>query len=241
MTIIMLGLLAMFYQTQRAMRVGSAQVDVLGTGDAAIQMLAGELKQMVAVGTTHPNLLATTAYGPLFWTRDFTTSGDPQSTYLQELFFMRRENDEFIGIGYFVDPITDKGGAGALYRFEWRESATRSNALDVIYNQFKNAKNTTVPRLAERITHFRVFPFDADGNLYVNNTNSALGLLFTNYNLPSYLDLEIGVIEPKPYDRFKARYDTNTPSTADFALAYLTNQIDRLHLFRQRIPIRTIQ
>jgi len=238
MTIIMLGLMAMFYQTQRAMRVGSAQVDVMGTGDAAIQMMASELKQMTAAGSFYPNLLVTNGYGPLPWTRDFSFSGNPQNTYLRELFFLRRENDDWIGTGYFVDPVTAKGGAGALYRFESRRSVTLSNALDVIYNDFKNAQTTTVPRLAERIAHLQVFAFNADGDLHQYTNN---GFAFAYTNLPSYIDLELGVIEPKPYDRFKARYDTNTPATADVAIAYLTNQLDRLHLFRQRIPIRTVQ
>ncbi|HKQ37610.1 MAG TPA: prepilin-type N-terminal cleavage/methylation domain-containing protein [Verrucomicrobiae bacterium] len=239
MTIIMLGLLAMFYQTQRAMRVGSAQVDVLGTGDAAIQMMASELKQIVAAGSLRPNLEATNAYGPLFWTRNFTVSGSPQATYLQELFFIRRDNDDWVGTGYFVEPVTVAGGAGALYRYELRRPVTRVDALDEIYKEFKNpTAKTPIPRLAERITHLRVFAFDADGNSYYTNNNN---LWFADTNLPSYIDLELGVIEPKPYDRFKARYDTNTPSTAVVALAYLTNQLDRLHLFRKRIPIRTVQ
>jgi hypothetical protein len=58
--------------------------------------------------------------------------------------------------------------------------------------------------------------------------------------LPAYLDLELAVLEPKPYDRFRARYDSNNVNTA-VSLAYLTNQLDRLHMFRERIPIRTVQ
>ena len=239
MTIIMLGLLAMFYQTQRAMRVGSAQVDVMGTGDAAIRMMASELKQVVAAGSSDfPNLEVTDRYAPLLWARNFTVSGNPQSTHLRELFFLRRENDDWIGTGYFVDPVTDQGGAGSLYRFEWREPVTRSNALDVIYNQFKTARTATVPRLADRVAHLQLFAFNADGVPFPY-TNK---LSFAETNLPSYIDLELGVIEPKPYDRFKARYDTNNPGvSAPAALGYLTTQIDRLHIFRERIPIRTVQ
>jgi len=237
MTVIMLGLLAMFYQTQRAMRVGSAQVDVMGTGDAAIQLMANDLKQVMAVGSANiPNLETKTPYAPLFWTRSY---GAPQATYLQELFFIRRENDQWIGTGYFVDPVTDSGGAGVLYRFEWSEPVWRSNAIERIYNAFQKADRTTVPRVAERIAHLQLLAFNTDGYSYITN-DIAPNLLFTNAYLPSYLDLELGVIEPRPYDRFRARYDSNKLNTP-VALAYLTNQLDRLHLFRQRIPIRTLQ
>jgi type II secretory pathway pseudopilin PulG len=238
MTVIMLGLLAMFYQTQRAMRVGGAQVDTMGTGDAAIQLMANDLKQVMAVGSANiTNLETRTPYAPLFWTRNY---GAPQVTYLQELFFIRRENDEWIGTGYFVDPVTDKGGAGVLYRFEWIEPVWRSNALERIYDAFQKANRATVPRVADRIAHLQLLAFNTDGYSYITNFPTPNDLIFRGKDLPSYLDLELGVIEPRPYDRFKARYDSNNVNTP-IALAYLTNQLDRLHLFRQRIPIRTLQ
>ena len=240
MTVIMLGLLAMFYQTQRAMRVGSAQVDVLGTGDAAIQLLASELKQVAAAGNfIYPNIEVTNGYGPLDWARSFSKANVPQRTYLRELFFLRQENDDWIGTGYFVDPVTDNGGAGALYRFESRYPVTRSDAVELLYKEFKGARTTSVPRLADRVAHLQLYAFNADGVPF-QYTNS--GLTFAYTNLPSYMDLELGIIEPKPYDKFKARYDTNNPAvTGPIAVTYLSTQIDRLHLFRQRIPIRTVQ
>src|SRR5687767_9294543 len=135
MTIIMLGLLAMFYQTQRAMRIGTAQVDVMSTGDATAQLIANELKQLVGTDVWFvsnnrtnyiPHLETKTPYRPIFWTRNFSRNASPQVTYLQELFFVRRENDDWVGTGYFVDPITDQGGAGVLYRFEWVEPTWKS-------------------------------------------------------------------------------------------------------------------
>ena len=243
MTIIVLGLLAMFYQTQRAMRIGTTQVDVMSTGDAAMQMITRELKEIVAGGDTSTNLLAVTPYQPLFWTRTFSKAGLPQTTFLQELFFIRRQNQEWIGTGYFIDPITDQGGAGVLYRFERIEPVWRSNALERLREGFRTADRTTAPRLAERIAHLQVRAFNADGSNILGNgrTNLPLGELeFIDTLLPAYIDVELGVLEPKVYERFRARHDSNDVNTP-FALAYLTNQLDRLHLFRQRIPIRTVQ
>ena len=127
---------------------------------------------------------------------------------------------------------------GSLYRFERIEPVWRSNAVTRIYDAFQKADRTTVPRVAERIAHLQLLAFNADGYSYISNNTPNLS--FDNNDLPSYLDLELGVIEPRPYDRFRARYDSNNVNTP-IALAYLTNQLDRLHLFRQRIPIRTLQ
>src|SRR5688572_31806835 len=46
LSVITLGLLAMFYQTQRAFRVGTSQVDVLENGRAALQLICRDLQQM---------------------------------------------------------------------------------------------------------------------------------------------------------------------------------------------------
>ena len=242
MTIIMLGLLAMFYQTQRAMRLGTAQVDAMGTGDAAMQVIMRELKEVVSGNTVFPHLQTRTPYPLLAWPRDFSTF--PQSTALQELFFIRRQNDDWIGTGYFIDPIADQGGAGTLHRFEHSEPAWKSNALFLIYDAFDKADRNTAPRLAERVAHFQIRAFNADGtNIFGNGRTNVAPIVieFTNTLVPAYLDLELAVVEPKAFERFRARYDTNNPTTGPFALAYLTNQVARLHLFRQRIPIRTVQ
>src|SRR5688572_16391406 len=71
MTIIMLGLLAMFYQTQRAMRIGTAQVDVMSTGDAVMQMIARELKETTAGNVDSVNLVTTNRYVTIEMPRAF--------------------------------------------------------------------------------------------------------------------------------------------------------------------------
>lgn len=58
---------------------------------------------------------------------------------------------------------------------------------------------------------------------------------YTNDIVPAYIDLEFGVLEPRTFDRYKS---INSVSPAN-ALAYLNNQVHRVHVFRERIPIRT--
>jgi prepilin-type N-terminal cleavage/methylation domain-containing protein len=61
-------------------------------------------------------------------------------------------------------------------------------------------------------------------------------LSFTSNALPAYLDLELGVIEPATLKQFQSLL----PSP-NAAAAFLKKQAAKVHLFRQRIPIRTVQ
>jgi prepilin-type N-terminal cleavage/methylation domain-containing protein len=243
MTIIMLGLLAMFYQTQRAMRVGTAQVDVMSTGDAVMQMIARELKETTAGNVDSVNLFTTNRYVVLEMPRSF---GNPQTNYLKDLFFLRRLHDEWVGTGYYIEPIANDGGAGVLYRFENRIGVWENQPNDLLFDQFQNPDPKMVHRLADRVTHFQIRAFNADGsNIFGNgrfaNRNNLGDLHFEERLVPAYLDVELGVLEPKAYDRFRARYDTNNvAASTTVAFNYLSEQVDRMHLFRQRIPIRTV-
>src|SRR5688572_27206089 len=122
----MLGLLAMFHQTQRAFRLGSTQVDVAEAGRATMQVLAGELKQMVpSPEASIPGLSTANTYGNgvivPFW-RPAPT--EPLEASLKELFFVTRENDQWVARGYFVEALTPLGGAGTLYQFSTRISVS---------------------------------------------------------------------------------------------------------------------
>jgi hypothetical protein len=50
---------------------------------------------------------------------------------------------------------------------------------------------------------------------------------------PAYLELELWVLDPKAVKQWEAR------PNALAARSYLTNQAHRVHVFSQRIPLRT--
>jgi prepilin-type N-terminal cleavage/methylation domain-containing protein len=54
---------------------------------------------------------------------------------------------------------------------------------------------------------------------------------FSN-GLPAYVDVELGILEPQVFDRLKAMPNAST------ARDYLQKRAGRVHLFRQRIPLR---
>ena len=241
LAVIMLGLLAMFHQTQRAFRLGSTQVDVAEAGRATMQVLSGELKQMVpSPEAPIPGLYTDNTYNTMLplWRPDPT---EPLEAYLKELFFVTRENDQWVARGYFVEAVTPLGGAGTLYQFSTNISTSVSNAFDRAFRQFKIAKGETQPRVTDRVVHLNLYAYDAYGFPWLGNgpgTNQN-ELDFRTNQLPAFVELELGILEPKTYERFRSRYDGTGPG-AQAAIHYLTSRVDQVYLFRQRIPIRNV-
>ena len=74
----------------------------------------------------------------------------------------------------------------------------------------------------------------------INVGNDDYDYYFTNY-LPSYLDVELGVLDPRAVAQFRARLVNPTLAVQvgnPGAWSYLTNHVGSIHLFKQRIPIR---
>src|SRR5258706_11489752 len=106
LTVIILGLMAMFNQVQRAFRAGMTQADVLEAGGMAMNKIVRELQEVTpgyraAVnfqGTLPPN-----APGPQPLPAMNPANPSWRTNVLQEMFFLTRENQRWIGIGYVID------------------------------------------------------------------------------------------------------------------------------------------
>ena len=108
------------------------------------------------------------------------------------------------------------------------------------YPIFWDGNNRLVPK-------FRASGFTNASNLspIVRNavaTNSLPGApdvtdyYFMSNALPAYLELEVGILEPHILERFKAIGNGNPVAQQ----RYLSNHVAQVHLFRQRIPVRTV-
>ena len=71
----------------------------------------------------------------------------------------------------------------------------------------------------------------------VNNQNIQYTTAFTFLSnaLPAYVEMEFGMLEPETLAQYYVMLDDANPNAAKF----LQRQIAKVHLFRQRIPIRT--
>jgi type II secretory pathway pseudopilin PulG len=182
LSFIIVGLLAMFTQVQRAFRGSMKQTDVLEAGRAVIDMLARELAEMTpSQGLNTRNFSAEippppapplnlpfaevspSVEGPLYQ----ALPGQPspgasglRTNIIQKVFFLTQENLVWRGTGYEVLADYANAGIGTLYRF-----ATNRTKYDasLAVGDFANAHPTNLSRIADGIVHFRVRAFATNG------------------------------------------------------------------------------
>lgn len=286
LSFIILGLLAMFSQTQRAFRSSITQTDVLEGGRAVTEMLAREIEQVApSQGPSVVNfyVMTNTAF-PEPLEQDLPGANPAtlkRVNMIQSVYFLTEVNDQWAGTGYHVVPLTPNGGIGTLYRF----SRGAANKFELLQNAplafFQNSYTLTLQRAAQSIpltnlppgtdrvidgvVHFRVRTFAPNGFpiMYTNlNTANAhyladpytgrakpvaytvvtaqplfdrqqSAVLFESNAVPAFVELELGILEPQLVPRFKS-----LPTAAQ--KQFLAGQAGRVHLFRQRIPVRNV-
>src|SRR5262252_9277626 len=111
LSFIILGLLAMFIQTQKAFRGSMKQTDVMAAGRAIMDMLGRELSQMTPSQMTRTtNFLveveSTFAKPPLLMglpgTQIVPGVQDRRTNVVQRFFFLSLVNQDWVGTGYVV-------------------------------------------------------------------------------------------------------------------------------------------
>jgi hypothetical protein len=251
LVVIMVGLLAMFSQTQRALRTGITQVDVMEGGRVALELISRELQGLAPCKAE----LVTNFYAGVI--RPSTPlvmelpGSPPRTNELDQFFFLVRAStnlDDWIGTGYRVDNAVE--GIGTLYRF------TVANRFNSLVNQparaFAQAAivlpdrtiNPQFRRVLDGVVHLRVLIYNERGEFYdpivlsdpAKSTYDAdlrLGnaFAFVNKRVPAYVDIELGVLEPAVYQQYLAQ-----PSA--LRRSFLERKAGHVHVFRQRIPIR---
>src|SRR6185369_13604964 len=168
---------------------------------------------------------------------------------LDEVFLLTRYNDLWSGIGYRVDNTND--GVGTLYRFVATNSISRVATLSPAFfntpiHRSDGSVTNRFHRVLDGVVHLRVLPSRSNGESYfpkdldvVNDPRNILVAsdrfsTFFNERMPAYVEVELGVLEPAVYEQFKVQ-------PAALKRTFLASKAAQVHLFRQRIPIRTAQ
>lgn len=198
LTFIILGLLLMFNQTQRAFRTGMTQTDVLEAGRGTMDLVARELEQIspseapdyidafgikrratnffVEPSVTWSNSAITP--GPFSWrnplVQDLPANVSPGGVYMprtnlvQRFYFLSKINQDWIGTGYEVIPDDPNQCVGTLYRYSLTNNPR--NFLLPLSVEFLSTPATNRSRIADGIVHLRVRAYAANGRLVTTNS-----------------------------------------------------------------------
>ncbi len=269
LSIIVLGLMVMFSQTQKAFRAGMTQTDQMEGGRMLSELMLRDLEQIQASGQpTGMNFYTQIpqSYYPLAQSMPAGTVA--RTNVLQDLFFVTRANQTWSGVGYFVRSNgvgigvqTFPDIVGTLYRFETNMPVALFNGSNA-FQQFLVATNGgigSVSKIMDGVVEFSVHCYDTNGILmthisrtnFVNNFNS---LLITDSLLgdPNYVPGE---------ERSYAFSNTVVPAYVEVQVGvlepdvlkrfnsipdptvrsnFLASHAGNVQIFRQRIPIRDV-
>ena len=246
LVVIVLGLTAMFVQTQKAFRGGFSQTDVMESGRTVIGMISRDFEQMA--DAKDPNI--TNVFQGWFGTPLGQSDGQAsRQNVLSDLFTLEHVNNTWSGVGYSVSN-TVGGGAqgivGTLYRYTYQTNDTpRDNPCGIFRNYMDNGNFDTnvFSRVIDGVIHLRMRAFDAYGRELTNsqqivwlpdtNTVDQGSPWFLTNTLPSSVELELGILEPQVVEQLRA-FGANTQAQLNF----ISNRIGSVHIFRQQIPIR---
>jgi hypothetical protein len=247
LAVIMIGLLAMFNQTQKALRIANAQTDVFENMRGAIQLISRDLTEMTLhpdtnyVRSTFVNIYPSPLPGSLL-----PLPGTNVPVGFTDAYWLTRQNDVWQGVGYFVldesvlrNPNSAANhGVGTLYRFSTNVHPQFLERTPSLHKAFTSATLANAHRVSDGIVHFAVT------GVFVTNTAPSSA---TNYHveffpadadwpvdLPAFVDVELGILEPEVLKQFHALKDLSIPVAQDF----LRDHAAQIHFFRERIPIR---
>jgi hypothetical protein len=270
LTLIILGLFVMFAQVQKAFRGSMTQVDVLEAGRAAMEMLPREIEQIAPSNQRGVNFFTEvlnteplTQFLPgssLFRTNvmeDFFMLKRDNRTWVGVGYFVRTNDiNGLLWLPQTHAGSPGKAGAGTLYRFTTSTSDPYRDPLD-LFTAFDNARRqgitrvTNVNRIADGVLHFKFRAYDTNGSLITTNIYRRSPNTFVTYPssvlpnevhlysffsnaVPAAIEMELGILEQANWQRFKAM------QVADVQHNYLSNHAGQVHIFRQRIPIASV-
>jgi len=241
LTFIVLGLLAMFNQTQRAFRTSITQSDLLENARSAMDILTRDIEPMAACHVPAHGLVQSTnffvepspgfppsAQFPVLWRQDLPGTTEVRTNIVQQFFFLSRLNQDWIGTGYLVLPDDQNNPmVGTLYRF-CATNLVRSGVVNVSSN-FLNPLPWQLHRIADGVVDLRVVPYAPNGFPIVslNLTRPAWYLREPGTNVFNRVPQAITTPNPQFPESWEACYfvDEAVPAYVEIELGMLEPQI----------------
>jgi Flp pilus assembly protein TadG len=271
LALIILGLTAMFVQTQKAFKTGIKQNDVTDAGRTITDMIARDLSQIS--DAQNPGITN------LFWEwfpnntllqkvqSGFTT--EYVTNQLEEIYFLVHTNTTWMGVGYVV--INQAPGVGSLYRYLVMTNSTPqvfSNSLfysqtgapmfwNVMTSANLAAEVTNSPYfnlIADGVVHLRIRAYDQNGNEpWIENAaeNAENGFLpLISYPLAGTNYLSVSNALPNLIelevgvlepDTYTQAKSLFTPVNPYVQSNFMFNAAGQTHIFRQQILVPGVE
>jgi hypothetical protein len=256
LSLIILGLTAVFIQVQRAFKNSIKQIDVTDAGRTVMGMIGNDLRQMSDAGNPGvPNLYWSWAGSNQLVQTDGVTYRTNQQ---DELFILIHTNNIWTGIGYAVSNVGPC--LGTLYRYVMSTNAPNitNNLFLPFYNSVNNQTfGTNWHAVADGVIHLKLRAYDQNGNENwwaskfgdFTSGDTSISLCYPpsyligpswvfDYNansntLPHSVELELAVLEPDAFARAHS-LAFNVPAVSNYLS---TNALTQVDVFRQRFSI----
>ncbi len=242
LTFIIFGLYSMFDRTQKAFLESMRETDLQDAGRAFTVIMTRDLEQMHASGMPYRTNLY---IAPILingaqingFQQDSMLGSNVFANVVQEFFFLTKTSS-WNGIGYLMQPISTNAndvmlftnlGVGALQRYATNVNDWQHKSLDLL-SVYLSTNAYPSQRMTEGVMHLQLRPYDQYGNYLDPSTNQ-----FTNAVVPTYLELEVAVLEPKVL--LQARSIPNAAAQRSF-LQETTNRSSAVHIYRTRFSVR---
>lgn len=226
LSFIVLGLLAMFNQTQKAFKAGMTQTDILESGRATMDLLVREMQEMKPSGYPLSRFNNTWVAATNFFSelspgfdnvgvanppllQELTDNYFPRTNLIQRFFFLRKVNQDWVGVGYQVIPDDPNGCVGTLYRFEGTNFSRQGpftvsgdfiQAAAIAYQSNLNGRIiTNLSRIADGIVHLRVRAFATNGFMIVSGSTPGTNGFFEFDRTPAGLPIYTNVWDTSFY------------------------------------------
>jgi hypothetical protein len=172
LAVIVIALYSVFNITQKALRSNESQVDIGERGRAVIEMISRELEQSVATRVAgETNMVGGIGNPPWFPTPQSDLNGSSNSfrvNTLHQLFFLTRQTNNWLAVGYKIADATN--GVGTLYRYSTNQIGGKpgTNYLSGAFYASIPTKTNSLTysnyhRIADGVVHFKLTPFDPAG------------------------------------------------------------------------------
>jgi hypothetical protein len=266
---IILGLTAMFIQTQKAFKTAIKASTITDAGRTIMDMIAADMRHMS--DGNNPGITN------LYWSWSgnsvqlINNTTPFRTNQVDAIYILEHTNTMWMGVGYAVQNLVPGSGStlGTLYRFETNFSAPYllTNNLFYPFQDSVIAQNFTNSvswhRVADGVISLKLFTYDQNGRepgveAYYGDWDSqgsysypfsitnlpVLNTPLSPYDrlvntLPNAVDVELAILEPDAMVRARALASIPSPSQA-FKNYMSTNALTTMEIFRRRVSIPVV-